>query len=400
MVAAILLLAMVPTFIGRATCIADGGGQPGSSDWCYTEIARLAITEGVIDGRLPYIDECPKEPTTPCDEYPPLTMYPMWLAANIGGSPLGTFGVASVLLIAAAAVVTWCLWRLVGRRALFFAAAPTLFLYGPMNWDLLGVAFMTIGVFLFLRGRMRAAGASIGLGVAAKVMPGIAGAPMAFVRSRSGRIQIAWGFVVAALVAWIVVNAPFALTALHGWSELFRFNAARPVDVDSLWSVGCHVITGHTPCSTSSLIDPLSATLFAVVILIVWRLRSRADPTTDPWTMGFATLSVFFLTNKVYSPQYDLFLLPWFALVLPDIRLFAAFELADTAIFVTRYRGVLEPSLDLFHIAVLARAIVLVVALDVYVRARWVAAEPSQEDRSLPSVRPASGSSMLAVPDA
>jgi hypothetical protein len=48
-------------------------------------------------------------------------------------------------------------------------------------------------------------------------------------------------------------------------------------------------------------------------------------------------IAVFLLVNKVYSPQYSLWLLPWFALALPDIRLFAAFELADVAVFVTRF---------------------------------------------------------------
>ena len=37
-----------------------------------------------------------------------------------------------------------------GPRALYFALAPTLLVYGTMNWDLLAVAFATAGLLYFL----------------------------------------------------------------------------------------------------------------------------------------------------------------------------------------------------------------------------------------------------------
>jgi len=84
----------------------------------------------------------------------------------------------------------------------------------------------------------------------------------------------------------------------------------------------------------------------------------------------------------VYSPQYGLWLLPWFALVLPDLRLFLAFEAADVAVFVTRFAffGHLagEPngwtdafSIGYFQIAVLVRAAILLACV-----VRFVAREP------------------------
>ena len=375
----------VPTFLARAQCVKQGGGQEGSSDWCYTEIARLAIVEGVLDGRTPYLEPCTSRPT-PCDEYPPLTMYPMWLSAWVGGSPLGTYLAAAALLITAACLTTWFLWKLVGPRALYFAAAPTLLLYGPMNWDLLGVVAMTAALYWFLRGRRSLAAIAVGVGAAAKIMPGLACAPMAFSRTSNRRIRIDIRFVVLAAVTWLVLDVPFAITGFHGWSELYRYNAARPIDVDSLWSVACHAFTGSTPCSRASVVDPLSAVLFLIVVSVVWRLRVREAPSTAPWTMGFAVLTVFFLTNKVYSPQYDLFLLPWFALVIPDLRAFLAFQAADVAIFLTRFRGFFQPSLDLFHIAVLARAVVLLLCIYLYIRAR-VASEPAEDLRDNDAAR-------------
>ena len=79
----------------------------------------------------------------------------------------------------------------------------------------------------------------------------------------------------------------------------------------------------------------------------------------------------FLLTNKVYSPQYGLWLLPWFALVLPELGLFVAFEAADVAVFVTRFaffghmaggqNGWTNAfSIEWFQLAVVARALILV----------------------------------------
>ncbi|MGH7419274.1 MAG: hypothetical protein ACREKB_15985, partial [Candidatus Rokuibacteriota bacterium] len=82
----------------------------------------------------------------------------------------------------------------------------------------------------------------------------------------------------------------------------------------------------------------------------------------------------FLLTNKVYSPQYGLWLLPWFALALPNLRLFAAFQAADVAVFLTRFSwfgrhtGIGGLPIGTFEIAVLVRAAVLVWCLAAWVR--------------------------------
>jgi hypothetical protein len=71
----------------------------------------------------------------------------------------------------------------------------------------------------------------------------------------------------------------------------------------------------------------------------------------------------------VYSPQYGLWLLPWFALTMPDIKPFIAFELADAAVFVTRFwffaelQGGSGSPQWLFEWMVVARALVLVWAV-------------------------------------
>lgn len=364
-----LLLTLVPTFAARLTCVVQGGGRPESSNWCYSQIVPLAYEEDLWGDRLPYLDDCSGQGGAPCDEYPVLTMYAMWAATHIGHDPTRMFVLAGLLLLASASLVAWMLWRLVGMRALYFAAAPTLLLYGPMNWDLLAVAAMVVAVAFHLQRRAVGSGIAAGIGTATKLIPGLACAPMAFSSRRNGRFGLSSRFLLAALATWTAFNAPFFFGG-PGWLEPFQYNAERQVDVDSLWHVVCRSVVGHTPCGSVPVINVVSALVFGIGVLFVWKFRLRADPETPLWTMGFPILVVFFLANKVYSPQYDLFLLPWFALVIPYLPGFVAFEACGALIFLARYRGFAEPSLGLLHLAVLLRAGVLIACLAVFASAR------------------------------
>ncbi len=80
-----------------------------------------------------------------------------------------------------------------------------------------------------------------------------------------------------------------------------------------------------------------SGALFVAALILVWVLRARRFPDFPRWTVGFPLIALFLMTNKVYSPQYGLWLLPWFAVALPGLRRFVVFEIADVAVFVTRF---------------------------------------------------------------
>ena len=75
---------------------------------------------------------------------------------------------------------------------------------------------------------------------------------------------------------------------------------------------------------------------------------------------------LFLLSNKVYSPQYGLWLLPFFALGAADLRTFVVFEAADVAVFVTRFSffgrltGVGGLPFGAFEIAIAVRTLILI----------------------------------------
>jgi uncharacterized membrane protein len=386
-VAAILLATVVTLSVGaviKSRC-ASGDWADGRQyrQLCYSDIVPLYLTEHLSGGRLPYLDPCPVSAGLQCDEYPVLTMYFMRATASLanwtGKSFSAFFFWNAVLLGLCGLAVAWALHRTVGDRALYFAVAPTLAIYAFVNWDLLAVALAALATLAYVRDRDGPSGALLGLGAAAKAYPALLLVPFVLERIRQRRGGGATSLVVWAAIAYAAVNLPFALAARHQWERFFLFNSRRPPDWDSMWFVACNRIQGSTGCSWSAhLVNWLSLAAFAVVAVLVWWVRRSRQPDFPRWTFGFPLLVAFLLTNKVYSPQYSLWLLPWFALALPNPWLFATFEAADVAVFVTRfswfgrlshdlgqlafsgYRGV---PIGAFQVALVIRAAVLVVCL-------------------------------------
>jgi uncharacterized membrane protein len=303
----------------------------------------------------------------------------MRLTASVAGPHNTRFFYANAILLWLAAMWTaYLLYTVVGRRALYFALAPTLAIYATLNLDLLPVALATGGTVAYLRRRDVTSGVLLGLGAAAKLYPALLVIPFVVGRFRGHEPDRAIYLVWAAAGAWIAVNLPFALAGTSGWLEFFSYNTSRPADWDSLWFVVCEQATGMG-CTNTRLVNLGSFALFLGWVAIVWTIKGRRQPGFPRWALGFPILVIFLLTNKVYSPQYSVWLLPWFGLALPNLRLFLAFEAADMAVFVTRFswfgllgghhNGFAGSPLGAFEVAILVRAAVLVVCVIGWIRA-------------------------------
>ena len=371
----LVLAATVVTLVGSLAI-----KQPcASGDWsdgrqytrlCYSDIIPLYGTEHLQGGRLPYLDACPKVPGRQCDEYPVLTMYFMRLSASAGRGFTGFYFANVALLSICALLCVWGLWKMVGDRAFYFALAPTLLIYAFVNWDLLAVALASLGTMAFFARRDRLSGALLALGAAAKLYPGLLVGLFALERLRQGDRRAAFRLAGMAAIAYAVVNLPFVILAPGPWSNFFRFNSTRSVEWDSLWFVLCARLRDGGRCGWSAgIVNLLSAALFVGLVGLLWWARKLKAPDFPRWTFAFPLLTVFLLAGKVYSPQYGLWLVPWFALTLPNFWLFAAFEAADVAVFVTRFgwfgrlAGFGGPPIGTFQVALLARALVLVICL-------------------------------------
>jgi len=350
-------------FIQKSPCLGSWADGRQYRLLCYSDIVPLFHTEGLDQGLVPYLEAR--------NEYPVLTGFAMAAAGLPADTYAGFFAWNAVMLTGFALLTSLALWRLVGARALYFAAAPTLLIYGFVNWDLIAVGLATLGTWAYLRARDGPAGLLLGLGAAAKLSPGLLAAPFALGRLRERRVAAGAGLAGSAALAWAAVNLPVALAAPDRWGEFFRFNAARVADWDSLWALSQRHL--GWPGSTG-VVNLLSAIAFVAVAVTLWLATERVRPRFPAWSFGFPLLVAFLLTNKVYSPQFSLWLLPWFALALPSPGLFAAFSVAEVAVFVTRFSffgemaGLGGMPRGAFEAAVLVRAAVLVACVVAWIR--------------------------------
>jgi uncharacterized membrane protein len=368
------IVTMTVGFVLKSPCLGSWADGRQYNLLCYSDVAALYASDdrdrGLDEDRVPYLDGQ--------NEYPVLTGLAMWVAAVPANSYPSFVVWNAVLLTAAAAVTAWALHAFAGRRAMWFAVAPTLLVYGLVNWDLLAVALATAATLAYLRGRDGAAGILLGLGAATKLYPALLVIPFALGRWRQGRRVATRRLMGVAALTWAGVNLPFAVFGFDRWAEFFRFNSSRGADWDSLWFIAARPF-GFTWDVT--LLNVLTATAFAVTGVLLWRAASRR-PGFRPWTFGFPLLVAFLLTNKVYSPQYGLWLLPWFAAAVPSLPLFVAFEVADVAVFVTRFQFFARlsdqgPGLPFwsFEVAVVVRAAILIACVVAWMRAQ--AREPA-----------------------
>jgi uncharacterized membrane protein len=273
-------------------------------------------------------------------EYPVLIGFVMWITATVARTA-GTldpgavrfFDLTALLMIASAMVTVIVLVRLLGRRpwdAAMFVLAPTLILSGLINWDLIAVALTTGALLAWARRRPVLAGVLIGLGAATKLYPLFLLGPIFVLCMRTRRGFELVQIVVSSVVAWAVVNSPVYLGARDGWSEFWRFNDQRDGEFGSLFYV--LELAGHPV--DAGLIDAAIFVLFGAACLGVAWLGLTAARRPRLAQLAFLVVAAFLLVNKVYSPQYALWLLPLAVLARPRWRDFLIWQGAEVVYWI------------------------------------------------------------------
>lgn len=288
---------------------------------CLTDIQYLWAGRGLNNHEFPYVhgalepgDGPPGVLTGGAIEYPVVTGVFMWLAALPAHNSTQFMVWTALMLLPVALAIGWMLARLVGWRALIWAAAPALVLYSVYNWDLLPVAWTVGAVLAWKRGRPTLAAACLGLGAATKIYPGFFLLPLVIerlaARDRKGAALAA----AAGAAGWLVPNAPFMLINFKGWYATYAFQAGRVPTMDTnsiyFWA------NPHWPVVS---VDRISVILIAYCWITAIAIGLFFPPPGRdgyPWLqVGAAMLFSFLAFNKVYSPQYVLWVLPLLALI-------------------------------------------------------------------------------------
>ena len=300
-----------------------GRGAPHHSDVAIPE----ATATRLIAGEVPYRDYLV--------EYPPLALPFFGLARWLGGGGDGfaRFFAGEVLLFHTAT-----LW-LVGRSAARGPAAPGLVAgltwfvgYSVALWPVLLTRYDPIPTFFAFAAlvawqgrRPGLGGVCAGLGVLIKLFPGFALLPQITrdwrgIGSAGWRARVGLGLTVGlGMVAWFLVGGSGA------WASI-RYHADRRIEIEAvfasliccaaailgqapiiLYNFGAYHLVGDLP----DLFALLSLPLLGCALVIVASGVTRESGDADLARASLGCLLAFVVTNKVLSPQYLIWLIPF-----------------------------------------------------------------------------------------
>jgi uncharacterized membrane protein len=167
-----------------------------------------------------------------------------------------------------------------------------------------------------------------------------------------------------------------------GWAEFFRLSRRRGADPDSLYTV-VSTFTGWPgfdgplqPGQIPVLLNLVSAALFALACAGIGWVALAAPHRPRLAQLCFLVVGAFLLTNKVWSPQYSLWLVPLAVLAIPRWKPVLAWMMLDALVWAPRmayYLGVDRQGLPIepFLGAVLLRDAAVLFLMALVLRHIW-----------------------------
>ena len=406
-VLALTALCFALGMVQKTPCFDDSWQDTDSryTQMCYSDLPYLYTGRGFAELSWPYSADEEVRARYDVMEDPVGISYYAWAAAWvthwINGSPdlssrhaqpadtlFGSPGVAQEVrhyvvvnalgFAAVSLLAAWLLAMVNPRRpwdAAIFALSPTLALTALVNWDLLAVALVAGALWAWARDRPVLTGVLIGLGTATKLFPLFLLGGLLVICLRDRRLLHFSTATSAAAVAWVLANLPAYLTGRAAWRVFWQFNADRGADLGSIWLV---LDQARDTAIGAGTINDVSWVFFGAWCLGVLVLGLRAPETPRLAQLGFLVVAGFLLVNKVYSPQYVLWLLPLAVLARPRWRDQIVWQAGELLYFASVWwylGGHLDPAgggdAGFYWVAIVLRLLAQLYLVGIVVRDVW-----------------------------
>jgi hypothetical protein len=286
---------------------------------CYSDLPALFDARGLVDHLWPYSS------ATNSVEYPPLTGVVMWATALV--TPKGYnadkyyFLINIALLLALFIGTAILVSKINPNKWYLLPVLPAVIASLYINWDMWAVISAVAAIYWFDRKRYELSSTALAISIATKFFPVVLLIPIAIIFFHRRELRLGLRYLAQTLLLWAVINAPFALTTPTGWWRFFKLNSSRPADLGSLWQA--LNIFGVNPTG----INFYWVALFLLGSLAAARRLLEREEAPRLAQIAFIFVALFTALNKVYSPQYVLWLAPLGVIALVHKRDRAAFWL-------------------------------------------------------------------------
>lgn len=239
----------------------------------------------------------------------------------------------AIFLAIFAVIITNILYEIVQRSHkdkrkiwMFWILTPSFLFYGLLNLDFLSIFAMMLGYYFFIEEEYELCAGMIALGATFKVFPVFLLPLLFFECPTKKRIRLVLVFV----GCWLLYNIPYMIADWNAWRYPYYWQvtenfAKSPQDGTYFWIVYYilsstqtwvekHISHAGFLWNVHSALAPYKhhigkISLLLYGVLYYWFLRRRWDLDLPRRCVGIILL--FLLTDRIYSPQYNLYLLPF-----------------------------------------------------------------------------------------
>ncbi len=317
---------------------------------CYNDIIPLYGARGLDQPGFVYDYSWVEEGLTRYMEYPVLAGMFQQLNARLAQ---WTYGLVDSFLpesgwyfyvTALTMSILWvCTVRMVAELAgnriwdtLLVAGSPLLIVHAFTNWDIPSIFFAVAAMLAARNRKWWLAGALIGLGTAFKLWPLFLLGAYLTVAIRKRELVPFFKMLAATVIAWVAVNLPIYLRSPEAWAEFQRLNTDRGWEWTTIYAVLSREF-GWTGFDTGEgapvILNAVTLILFLLGCAFVLVLGLRAPRTPRIAELVVLIVGFFLIFNKVWSPQYSLWLVVPAVLALPHWRLLLSWMTVDMMVW-------------------------------------------------------------------
>ena len=269
---------------------------------------------GKIDeGLIPLVD-FPKE-------YPSGAVVLYWALSHLYSEPrqfILLYGIFMFLVDMAVAVVLWKICRIekngnASAIVLAYLFLPTVLILNHVRFDIVPVFLMILAYYYWRKGKFVGPAILLGLAISLKWFSVFAVIAIFLNEIATGqRLRRAIGRAAISITAFAVVDMPFLLlnyfrgTDFTHWTASYSEQYGRTVCVDTLAGMAQMLFDVTV---SSKLIFGITLISFLLIVL----LHNKKNVSSNYVLYCFS----FLLFNKIYSPQFHIWFLPFLLLCLP-----------------------------------------------------------------------------------
>jgi hypothetical protein len=216
----------------------------------------------------------------------------------------------------------------------YFVVTPSFIFMMLLNWYIIGVYFMLVGLRRYLAGGSKLwSGILFGISAASNFITAAPALGLLFATKTKKELVV---FTAAAGGTYLLINAPFMLLNPGMWYQSFHY--VYTWNIEDSW-MGALLSDPYSPYRH---IIPLL--VFPVIIAGLFWMRYRKT-TTDPLVFAFVAMFGYVFSTYIDPPQLNLVLLPFFVLlpVASGYREFLAFDTFNTVIIILGVSEILTP---------------------------------------------------------